>query len=557
MTKPANDALSPTARTRARTRLAPPEEADVVLIGCGLGGLTTAAYLSQLGHKVACFDHHYVAGGSATAFTRGPARERYHFDVGLHYVGDCGPGGAIPSILEEVGARVDFVQMDPDGFDTMIFPDFTFKIPSNRDLYRQRLLDLFPEERRGIDRYVRFLNEIDGLVDRMVFPGKVNPLAFGLYAMLHGRMGAMWTTKTLTQFLDSCTSNMQLKAVLSAQNGDYGVAPHRVVAGLHAGVSNHYFKGAYYPRGGGQVLADQLAERIEEAGSTIHLRCGIDKILVEGGRAVGVRTEDGRHGVREVRAKAVISNADITRTFTELLGPEHLSAKWLKKIDNFEMAQALFITYLGVTADMEAKGMRAANYWQFDGYDFDATYREGAAGTGVKSTAAYITSATLKEEGASYHAPEGVTSLEVMTLIPGDRKRWGVTDGDLDGWDYKSNPTYVANKQRVEDEMIERLDRVFPGTSDTIVFKESATPLTQTRYTRALAGTSYGLAATAKQFQQKRPGYRGPIKGLYLTGSNTKAGHGIYGVMMGGRSSASVVNKDLGSRAFPGKPSLS
>ena len=271
---------------------------------------------------------------------------------------------------------------------------------------------------------------------------------------------------------------------------------------------------------------------------------------------MGVRTENGRHGVREVRAKAVISNADITRTFTELLGPEHLSSKWLKKIDNFEMAQALFITYLGVTADMEAKGMRAANYWQFDDYDFDAAYRAGAEGTSVKSTAAYITSATLKEEGAAYHAPEGVTSLEVMTLIPGDRARWGVTDGELDGWDYKNNPTYIANKQRVEDEMIERLDRVFPGTSDTIVFKESATPLTQTRYTRALAGTSYGLAATAKQFQQKRPGYRGPIKGLYLTGSNTKGGHGIYGVMMGGRSSAAVVNKDLGTQAFPGKPSL-
>jgi len=545
------DVLSPTARTKARTRLAPPESADIILIGCGLGGLTTAAYLSQMGYRVACFDHHYVAGGCATAFTRGPAKERYHFDVGLHYIGDCGEGGAIPSILEEVGAKVDFVSMDPDGFDTLIFPDFTFKIPVDRGLYRERLLALFPEEKKGIDRYVRFLNEIEGLVDRMTFPGKVHPLAFGWYALTRGRLGAMWSEKTLTQFLNSCTDNMQLKAVLSGQNGDYGVAPYQVVAGLHAGVSNHYFKGAYYPRGGGQALADELAARIEDNGGSIHLRCGISKILVEDGVAVGVRTEDGRHGVRDIRAKTVISNADITRTFTELLGPEHLSSKWLKKIDSFEMAEALFITYLGVTADMKAKGMRAANYWQFDDYDFDASYREGAAGDDVKSTAAYITSATLKEEGASYHAPEGVTSLEVMTLVPGDPARWGFKEGSVDGWDYKKCEGYQERKQRVEDEMIERLENVFPGTKETIVFQESATPLTQTRYTRALGGTSYGLAATASQFQNKRPGYRGPIKGLYMTGSSTKAGHGIYGVMMGGRATAATVCRDLKKKNFP------
>lgn len=549
------EALSPTARTKARTRLSPPDQADVVVIGCGLGGLTTAAYLSQLGYKVACFDQHYVAGGCATAFTRGPARARYHFDVGLHYVGDCGAGGAIPSILSEVGAQVDFVQMDPDGFDTLIFPDFTFRVPSDRGIYRDRLVELFPEERKGIDRYVRFLNEIDGLVDRMTFPTKEHPLALGWYALTQGRLGAMWSGKTLTQFLDSCTNNLKLKAVLSGQNGDYAVAPYKVVAGLHAGIANHYFKGAYYPRGGGQALADQLSAKIEDNGGSIHLRCGIDKILVEGGRAVGVRTSGGRHGVREIRANTVVSNADITRTFTELLGPEHLSSKWIKKVDSFEMAEALFITYLGVTADMAGKGMRAANYWQFDDYDFDAAYRAGAARDDVRSTAAYITSATLKEEGATYHAPEGVTSLELMTMVPGAAKRWGYKGGDLDGWDYKNCDAYLATKQRIEDEMIARLEGVFPGTEDTIVFRESATPLTHSRYTRASGGTSYGLAATAKQFQGKRPGYRGPIKGLYLTGSSTKAGHGIYGVLIGGRSAARVIGRDLGVQSFPGTPS--
>ena len=555
-TPSAQDFLSPTARTRARTRAVPPEEADIIMIGCGLGGLTTAAYLAQCGYKVACFDQHYVAGGCATAFSRGGPKSRYHFDVGLHYIGDCGEGGAIPGILDEVGCHLDFAPMDPEGFDTYIFPDFTFRVPVDRDLYRQRLLDLFPEEKRGIDRYVRFLTEIEGLVDRMVFPGRVHPLKFLWFAITSGRLGAAWSEKSLTAFLDSCTKNMKLKAVLSGQNGDYGIAPERVVAGLHAGVSNHYFKGAYYPRGGGQAIADQLSARIEDLGSSIHLRCGIDKILIEDGRAVGVRTEDGKHGVRDIRAKAVVSNADLIRTLTDLVGVEHLPGAWKKRLGKFEMAEALFITYLGVTADMEAKGMRASNYWQFDTYDFDAAYRAGAEGTGVEPTAAYITSASLKEPGSTHHAPEGITSLEVMSLVPGAPARWGFEAGSVARWDYKKNERYLATKQKVEDDMIRRLEGVFPGTAETIVFRESATPLTHTRYTRATAGTSYGLSATKSQFQNKRPGYRGPVKGLYLCGASTKAGHGIYGVMLGGRASARTVSKDLGTRVFPGTRAL-
>ncbi|MEE2829050.1 MAG: NAD(P)/FAD-dependent oxidoreductase [Myxococcota bacterium] len=542
---------SPTAWTRARTRAVPPERADVILVGCGLGGLTTGAYLSRLGYKVACFDQHYVAGGCATAFARGGSNNRYHFDVGLHYIGDCGPQGPIPSILGELGRELEFIPMDQDGFDTLIFPDFTFRVPADRDLYRQRLLDLFPEEKRGIDRYVRFLTEIDGLVDRMVFPNKVHPLAFLWFTATRGRLGASWSSKTLSSFLDTCTDNMQLKAVLSGQNGDYGIAPERVAAGLHAGVANHYFHGAYYPRGGGQAISDLLAAEIEARGGSIHLRCGIDRILVEGGRAVGVRTEDGRHGVREIRADAVVSNADLIRTLTELVGHQHLPSRWSRQLERFEMAEALFITYLGVTADMKAKGMKATNYWQFDTYDFDAAYRTAKESSVIEPTAAYITSASLKEPDSTHHAPEGVTSLEIMTLVPGQPERWGAEPGRIEGWDYKKNDRYLSTKEALEENLIGRLEALFPGTAESIVFKESATPMTHTRFTRASAGTSYGLANTPSQFQKNRPGYRGPIDGLYLTGSSTRAGHGIYGVMLGGRTAAMVVNKGLAKKSLP------
>src|SRR5581483_1881997 len=144
----------------ARARTPIPERVDVAIVGCGLGGLTAAAHLARAGMRVALFDGHYVAGGCATQFSRGPRSARYHFDIGLHYIGDCGPDGEIPCILEACGASVEYAALDPDGFDTLLFPDLKFRIPASLELYRERLLDAFPKEKRGIDKYVKLVESM-------------------------------------------------------------------------------------------------------------------------------------------------------------------------------------------------------------------------------------------------------------------------------------------------------------------------------------------------------------------------------------------------------------
>jgi all-trans-retinol 13,14-reductase len=96
--------------------------------------------------------------------------------------------------------------------------------------------------------------------------------------------------------------------------------------------------------------------------------------------------------------------------------------------------------------------------------------------------------------------------------------------------------------------MIERLDRVFPGCGQRIAFRESATPVSHSRFTRAAGGTGYGLAASPEQFGERRPGYRGPMDGMFLCGASTRAGHGIVGAMLGGYQAARVVSAELGDR---------
>ena len=108
----------------------------------------------------------------------------------------------------------------------------------------------------------------------------------------------------------------------------------------------------------------------------------------------------------------------------------------------------------------------------------------------------------------------------------------------------------MEQKQRVEDDLVARVERMFPGLSQHIVLRESATPVTHTRFTRASDGTGYGIAATPAQFMKGRPGYRGPIPGLYFAGASTRAGHGVVGAMTSGRNAAQRIASDLG-RSLP------
>lgn len=524
--------------SRARTSI--PERVDVAIVGSGLGGLVTAAYLAQRGQKVAVFEAHYTAGGCATQFSRGPKSARWNFDVGLHYIGDCRRDGTIPRILADLGIDLSFAELDPDGFDTLVFPDFRFRIPASVEVYRQRLLDLFPHEKRGIDGYVRLLEAVMTVSRTMdLTEGRRPSLREMARLALPGLRLARHRDATIGAVLAGLVRDPKLAAVLLGQSGDYGLPPSKVSALLHLGLAGHYFRGAFYPHGGGQVIADRLVQRIEACGGSVHLRAPVERILVESGRAVGLRLAPRAGDLAvEVRADQVVSNADLKRTLLDLVGPEHLPAGTAQRTERMEMAAALFIAFVGLRGDGRELGMTSSNVWQFDGYDVEGFYREGRNDGPIAVHGCYVTSASLKDPAhAAHHAPPAHTNVEVMALVPSDPARWGAANRPFD-WSYKHDARYLERKAALEEELVARLDRLFPGAAERVVLRESATPMSHSRYTGASDGTGYGLAATPAQFMKGRPGYRGPLPGLWLVGASTRAGHGIVGAMMGGRAAA-------------------
>lgn len=511
---------------------------DAVVIGAGLGGLVAGGILARRGARVLVVDRHYVAGGNATIFKR----RGYEFDVGLHYIGGCGPGGAVPRVLRAAGAEpVEFERLDPDAYDTLVFPDFTFRVPCGLEALRARLLEHFPDERRGIERYMSLIELLVMLQNGDRTLGDV------LRMVPRAPLLLRWANSTYKAFLDSCTKNPRLQAVLAGQSGDYALPPSKSAALMGAGLVAHYVNGAYFPRGGGQVPSDRLAEAIERNGGKILLRTSARRIEIENGRVVGVEIENRHFGVRRVRAPVVISNADLKQTMDRLVGAMHLKPRTVERTRGFEMAPALGIVYLGLRRDLRAEKHPATNYWIHQSIDSEAAYAEVASGVIPQRPFAFISIASLKDPTNSRLAPAGISNVQVMGLAPSSPEVWGVTEAEVQSGAYSKSAEYARRKHLFSEALIESARRVFPNIRDEIAHCEVATPLTHRRYTSATGGTSYGIAATPAQLLWKRPSAKTEIEGLFLCGASCRPGHGIVSSMLSGAVAASAVS---GSRVL-------
>jgi phytoene dehydrogenase-like protein len=527
----AGDTATPRRRPTAdRFRTLEHDAYDVVIIGAGSGGLTAGALLARRGRSVLVLDQHYVAGGNGTVFRR----PGYEFDVGLHYLGDCGPDGLIPKILRAAGAPVRFRELDPDGFDTMRFGDFEFRVPRGLSRFRQRLVDAFPGEQRGIDRYVKLLRQMWALT-------QITGPRSALLTLPRVSFALRWSTSTLGEFLDTCTQHARLRAVLAGQHVTYAQPPSRVALPLHAIVAMHYFQGAYYPEGGGQVIADRLAATIEAHGGKILLRARAHRIVVEDGRAVGVEFENRHVGRRSVRAAAVISNADLKHTLCELVGVERLPAATVRRVADYEMSPGLAVVYLGVRRDLRATGVRNTNYHVFSDTDHETVYAEAAAGRFHAKPPCYVSLTSMKDPDNPRIAPPGIANIQLMTVVPSSPEAWGTSAVDVVSGTYRRSEGYQWAKRELATRLIEQAERVLPGLRGDIVYQEVATPVTHSRFTGSSGGTSYGLAMTPQQFLHRRPGSGTDIKGLYLCGASTRTAHGIAGTMLSGVLAAAKV----------------
>ena len=115
---------------------------DVIIIGSGMGGMTTAAMLAELGKKVLVLEQHYVPGGFTHAFKRGP----YEWDVGVHAIGEVGAQAMLGRLLSRL--TDDELKWASLGgvYDEFYYPGLRIDFPDNAHAYRSNLIAAFPDE---------------------------------------------------------------------------------------------------------------------------------------------------------------------------------------------------------------------------------------------------------------------------------------------------------------------------------------------------------------------------------------------------------------------------
>jgi len=498
---------------------------DAIVVGSGSGGTTAALALARAGKRVAVYEQHYLPGGYGQSFLL----KGFRFSPGIHYIGELGPGGALRRIYEGLGVANDlvFLELDPDGYDRVFVGEDRFDIPKGLEAFRERLKQRFPAEARGIDRYFAVIDRIGNELAWARPPTNVLDalrLPFRMPTTLRYGM------EPFARFLDRFTREPFLRAILSIQAGDHGMAPSRAPTALHAGLQTYYINGACYPRGGGHVIAEAFVKQLRRHGGEIFLKHEVARILVEQGRAIGVRLADGK----EVRADIVVANTDPGVTWGRLIEPQYVSARLRRRVERLRYSVSTISLFLAVDMDLRAAGIDSGNIWYSRTPDVDAAYRFAELGdlSGIEAIPGlFFNVTTLKDPSMRV---DGLHTVEAIGLASFDAfATWRDTRPG------ERPPEYAHLKDRLAEKILDEIERFIPGFRERVVFRALGTPLTNSHFIHATRGGIYGTENSLRNLGPFAFPVKTEIAGLFECGASTVA-PGIHGVTRSGLAAAAA-----------------
>jgi phytoene dehydrogenase-like protein len=463
----------------------------VIIIGAGIAGLAAGCYAQMNGYETQIFEMHDKAGGLCTSWKR----KGYTVDGSLHWLTGAAPGNMFYKLWEELGAiqgrdiiySEEYMQcVDTDGR--------TFHIYTNIDRLEHHMKELSPADAAPAEELATALRAMTKMdLPGLKAPELSNPLdkAKMLLAVapVMKTMGK-YVDMSMGQFADKFTDPLIRFALKNAFFADLPMTAFLVtMAWFHN-------KWQGFPRGGSLAFAKSIEGRYMGLGGKVRFRTKVEKVLVENGKAVGVRLADGT----EQRADIVVSACDGHNTIYGMLEGKYVNDEINKYYDSYPIFPPGIQVSLGfdqdLSAEPETQMLLLEKPFKAGGRTMDYIYFKH-----------YCRDGTMAPKGKSVVTVYFIADYAVWKKLGEDRS------------------AYEAEKKKFAEFSIAQIDNRFRGISQKLEFVDVATPLTYERYTGNWQGSYMGWMNGGRQhvIGKRLPG----LNNFYMAGMWTQVGGGV------------------------------
>ncbi len=472
----------------------------VVVIGSGLGGLSTGVVLAKNGWHVTVLEQGDQIGGCLQCFSRRGVK----FETGMHFIGSAAPGQTLDKLMRymEIDRSVTLSQLDPSGYDVVALGGQTYRFANGREAFINQMTEYFPHQHANLVRYYDLIEEI----------ANASSLHSLKYAETDKVLIPEYQMRSIDGVLNEIISDPLLAKVLVGNLPLYAAEKGKTPFSTHAFIMDFYNQSAFRIRGGSDNVATALAATIRRYGGEVYSRSKATQIVCDDTHAVAVEI----NGKDTIPCDCVISDAHPVRTL-ELLSDTHLiRPAFRKRVCSIPQTVGGFSVYLHFKED-EVPYMNY-NYY---GYQGDTPWN-----------CENYTEASWPEGFLYMHfCPEGepkcaTTGVVLSYMRMDDVEQWKGTRVGHRGQDYNEF------KERKAERLLDVLEQHFPGIRSKIKHYYTSTPLTYLDYLGTEGGSMYGNAKDIAQSSAYRVPQRTRIPNVLLTGQNINS-HGMLGVLVG------------------------
>lgn len=503
-----------------------PDACDVVVIGAGIGGLTSGALLAKAGLRVCVLESAETPGGYLAGFRRGG----FSFDTAIHWLNQCGPRGAVRRVLSIVGPgapetatlhRIRRVRGDT----------FDHLLTDEPDTLRDQLAAAHPVDASEITRYFAAARALAKELDRFADHMRIGATMTLYERLAHGAGMANLGLRHLLRYFRWSTEDAFRRLFPAPSLARMYCSEERLISCLFplAWAYNGDYQAA--PRGGARELPRFLARAIRAWGGHVVCNARVDRIHLEGGRAQGVSFVVGRGRTRRtLRADYVLAACDSQTVYERMLPHGSVDPAWLAKLRDADIGDSHVTVFLGL--DRPAQELGFDDQLTMISRD-DVTRSDHNAGDPSR-VAITVLSGSARDPGL---APPGKGTLRLTVSAPmryGDR--WKTREGLVRG------PEYEGFKNAYADVLIDRVARAFsPDLRQHIEVREVATPITHHRYTANRDGSIVGTKPTPANIRNGVAHYQTPIENVILSGQWAELGGGVPIAVKAGTNAALLV----------------